>query len=135
MDDATSNSALSCPACRVLDRADGVEDGKLYKTERYPVGNERHIAAAIKRSEDRVADRITAFAGSLNCVYSHAVWLGVWIAINVWLLGVALKFDKSPFGLLTMLVSLEAIFLATFVMVSQNRRAARSDLRIDLVFE
>src|SRR5436190_11303435 len=57
------------PACRVIDRADGVEDGKLYKTEHYPVGSERHVVAAIKRSEDRVADRITAFAGSLNFVY------------------------------------------------------------------
>src|SRR5690349_5784339 len=135
MDDPISQSPLSCPACRVLDRADGVEDGKLYKTEHYPVGNERHIAAAIKRSEDRVADRITGFAGSLNFVYIHTVWFGVWIAINVGLLGAALKFDKFPFGLLTMVVSLEAIFLATFVMVSQNRQAARSDIRSDLDFE
>ena len=47
----------------------------------------------------------------------------------------ALKFDEFPFGLLTMVVSLEAIFLSTFVMVSQNRQAARSDIRSDLDFE
>jgi len=135
MDDAISKSSLSCPACRVIDRADGVEDGKLYKTEHYPVGSERHVVAAIKRSEDRVADRSTAFAGSLNFVYIHTVWFAVWIAINIGLLGAALKFDEFPFGLLTMVVSLEAIFLATFVMVSQNRQAARSDIRSDLDFE
>ena len=135
MDDATSQPLLACPACRVIDRADGVEDGKLYKTEHYPVGNERRIAAAIKRSEDRVADRITAFAGSLNFVYIHTAWFAVWILINIGLLGAALEFDEFPFGLLTMVVSLEAIFLATFVMVSQNRQAARSDLRSDLDFE
>src|SRR6266478_4077785 len=135
MDEPVSGSVVSCPACRVIDRADGVEDGKLYKTEHYPVGSERHVVAAIKRSEDRVADRITAFAGSLNFVYIHTAWFAVWIAINIGLLGAALKFDAFPFGLLTMVVSLEAIFLATFVMVSQNRQAARSDIRSDLDFE
>jgi uncharacterized membrane protein len=135
MDEPVSGSTISCPACRVLDRADGVEDGKLYKSEHYPVGNERRIVAAIKRSEDRVADRVTAFAGSLNFVYIHTAWFAVWIAINAGLVGASAVFDKFPYGLLTMVVSLEAIFLATFVMVSQNRQAARSDIRSDLDFE
>ena len=135
MDDSGSKAPLACPACRVIDRADGVEDGKLYKSEHYPVGNERRIVARIKRTEDHVADRVTAFAGSLNFVYIHTAWFAIWIAINVGLLGAALKFDEFPFGLLTMVVSLEAIFLATFVMVSQNRQAARSDIRSDLDFE
>jgi len=135
MDDSGSKAPLACPACRVIDRADGVEHGKLYKSAHYPVGNERRIVARIKRTEDRVADRVTAFAGSLNFVYIHTAWFAVWIAINVGLLGAALKFDEFPFGLLTMVVSLEAIFLATFVMVSQNRQAARSDIRSDLDFE
>jgi uncharacterized membrane protein len=135
MDDSGSTSPLACPACRVIDRADGVEDGKLYKTEHYPVGNERRIVSSIKRNEDRVADRVTTFAGSLNFVYIHTAWFAIWIAINVGLVGAALKFDEFPFGLLTMVVSLEAIFLSTFVMVSQNRQAARSDIRSDLDFE
>ena len=135
MDEHVSGPALSCPACQVLDRADGVEDGKLYKSEHYPVGNERRIVAAIKRTEDRFADRVTAFAGSLNFVYIHTAWFAVWIAVNAGLLGASLVFDAFPYGLLTMVVSLEAIFLATFVMVSQNRQAARSDIRSDLDFE
>jgi len=56
-------------------------------------------------------------------------------ALNIGLLGVAHEFDPYPFGLLTMVVSLEAIFLATFVMVSQNRQAARSDIRSQVDFE
>jgi uncharacterized membrane protein len=135
MDEPVDGSVVSCAACRVIDRADGIEDGKLYKSEHYPVGNERRIVTAIKRSEDRFADRITAFAGSLNFVYIHAVWFGIWIAINAGLVGAGLIFDEFPYGLLTMVVSLEAIFLATFVMVSQNRQAARSDIRSDLDFE
>jgi uncharacterized membrane protein len=135
MDQPVSGSVVSCPACRVIDRADGIEDGKLYKAEHYPVGNERRIVVSIKRSEDRLADRVTSFAGSLNFVYIHAVWFGIWIAINAGLLGASVVFDAFPYGLLTMVVSLEAIFLATFVMVSQNRQAARSDIRSDLDFE
>jgi uncharacterized membrane protein len=119
----------------VIDQADGVEDGKLYKTANYTVGNERRIVARIKRTEDRVADRVTTFAGSLNFVYIHAVWFGLWIAVNAGVLGASIVFDEFPYGLLTMVVSLEAIFLATFVMVSQNRQAARSDIRSDLDFE
>jgi uncharacterized membrane protein len=135
MNDAAAGAALTCPACRIIDRADGVEDGKLYKAEHYPIANERRIVTAIKRSEDRVADRVTAFAGSLSFVYIHAAWFGFWIAVNAGLFGASLIFDEFPYGLLTMVVSLEAIFLATFVMVSQNRQAARSDIRSDLDFE
>jgi uncharacterized membrane protein len=62
--------------------------------------------------QDRIADAITRFAGSMPFVYVHIVWFGLWIALGV---------EKFPFGLLTMLVSLEAIFLSTFVMISQNR--------------
>ncbi|GAC1595029.1 MAG: hypothetical protein NVS3B21_17720 [Acidimicrobiales bacterium] len=119
----------------MIDQADGVEDGNLFKIEHYSFGNERHLVAAIKRSQDRLADQITAFAGSLNFVYIHTVWFGIWILINAGALGASLIFDSFPYGLLTMVVSLEAIFLATFVMVSQNRQAARSDIRSDLDFE
>jgi uncharacterized membrane protein len=71
----------------------------------------------------------------LNFVYIHTAWFGLWIAINAGLFGASLVFDDFPYGLLTMVVSLEAIFLSTFVLVSQNRQAARSDIRSDLDFE
>jgi uncharacterized membrane protein len=132
---STTNSPLNCPACRVIDQADGVEDGNLYKVEHYRTRDERTLLDALMRAQDRAADRITSFAGSLNFVYLHSVWFGIWILINVGILGASLKFDKFPFGLLTMIVSLEAIFLSTFVMVSQNRQAARADIRSELDFE
>ena len=66
--------------------------------------------------ENRVADRITAFAGSMRFVYIHILWFGCWIGFGV---------EHYPFGLLTMIVSLEAIFLSTFVMISQNRADAK----------
>ena len=126
---------LECPACRIIDRADGVEDGRLYRIEALKIGNERRIVSALKRTQDHVADRVTSFAGSLNFVYIHTIWFGIWITINAGAVGASLVFDEFPYGLLTMVVSLEAIFLSTFVMVSQNRQAARSDIRADLDFE
>jgi uncharacterized membrane protein len=131
----TQHTRLTCPACRVIDQADGVEDGNLFPVLAKRVGDERRIIEALKRAEDRAADRITRFAGSLSFVYIHSAWFGVWIALNVGLVGSGLAFDKFPFGLLTMIVSLEAIFLATFVMVSQNRQADRADIRSQLDFE
>lgn len=63
------------------------------------------------------------------------MWFGIWILLNIGVLSASAVFDKFPFGLLTMIVSLEAIFLSTFVMVSQNRQAARADVRSQLDFE
>ena len=131
----THDDTHACPACQIIDRADGVEDGNLYKVEHYKTRNEQALIRALMRAQDRAADEITNFAGSLKFVYIHSVWFGIWIAVNVGALGASLKFDKFPFGLLTMIVSLEAIFLSTFVMVSQNRQAARADVRSQLDFE
>jgi uncharacterized membrane protein len=96
---------------------------------------ERVVFARMRSTQDRVADAITAFAGTMLFVYLHALWFAVWIALNEGLLGKAGIFDPYPYGLLTMIVSLEAIFLSTFVMVSQNRQAARENVRADLDFE
>jgi uncharacterized membrane protein len=85
-----------------------------------------------RRLQDRVADRITAFAGSMPFVYLHVLWFTGWILVNSF--GPA-RFDPYPYGLLTLVVSLEAIFLSTFVMLSQNREALRSDLRSEIDFE
>ena len=123
-----------CAACRLLDGVDGTVDGTFG-----PIGavarSEHGFRNIVRRAENRSADRITSFAGSMRFVYIHIVWFAVWVAINVGLAGLGWEFDKFPFGLLTMVVSLEAIFLATFVMISQNRSAARADLRSELDFE
>ena len=89
----------------------------------------------IRKAENRVSDKITAFAGTMRFVYIHSVWFGLWIAINLGLLGAALIFDEYPFGLLTLIVSLEAIFLSTFVMISQNRQAKSAEIRSNLDYK
>jgi uncharacterized membrane protein len=81
--------------------------------------------------QDRLADGLTRFSGNMWFVYVHIAWFGWWIAQNLGLIGHS-RFDPFPFGLLTLIVSLEAIFLATFVLISQNRAAAVADMRADL---
>ncbi|MEU6064151.1 MULTISPECIES: DUF1003 domain-containing protein [Streptomyces] len=96
---------------------------------------EQDVLARIRGTEDKIADAITAFAGTMLFVYLHALWFTVWIVFNEGAFGQEAVWDPFPFGLLTMIVSLEAIFLSTFVMVSQNRQAARENVRADLDFE
>ena len=72
--------------------------------------------------ENRVADMITRFAGSMLFVYLHIIWFATWIGLRV---------ERYPFGLLTMIVSLEAIFLSTFVMISQNRADEKRQVLAD----
>jgi len=82
--------------------------------------DERHRRALVL--SDHVANLITAFSGSMAYVGIHIIWFGAWIVLN---LGFITAFDPFPFSLLTMIVSLEAIFLASFVLISQNKRPSR----------
>lgn len=90
------------------------------------------LKAAKRRSvQDRMADAITSFSGRMVFVYVHIVWFGIWILLNTGRAGVH-PFDPFPYGLLTMVVSLEAIFLSTFVLISQNRLSDEAERRADL---
>jgi len=90
--------------------------------------NQRHhpvVLEEAKRRGDklqlRLADHITAFAGSMNFVWIHAALFAVWMVV----------LEKSPWPTLTLVVSLEAIFLSTFVMIGQNRQAAFQQAKAD----
>jgi len=81
-----------------------------------------HARKRAESVQNRIADRITDFAGSMAFVYLHILWFSSWIGFGV---------EKYPYGLLTMIVSLEAIFLSTFVMISQNRADAKRQVPAD----
>lgn len=83
---------------------------------------------------ERLTDWIAWFSGSLQFLALTAVWFAVWIAVNTLPLGLPV-FDPFPFGLLTMIVSLEAIFLSCFVLISQNRQAEKDHLRSDVEYD
>jgi len=78
-----------------------------------------HVERRKSRIQDRLADSITRFAGSMSFVFVHVVWFAAWITLDV---------ERFPYGLLTMIVSLEAIFLSTFLLISQNRADERRQL-------
>ena len=94
---------------------------------------QRQVSEA-QTAEGRMGDAITSFAGSMAFVYIHTVWFGLWILLNIGLIHIPRisEFDPFPFGLLTLIVSLEAIFLSTFVLISQNRLSCASERRAEL---
>jgi uncharacterized membrane protein len=101
---------------------------------------ERNIKALLARRQDeenrkgleeRLADRITRFTGSMRFVYIHLFIFGFWIVINIGWIPFVPRFDPS-LVILAMVASVEAIFLSTFVLITQNRMAALADKRADL---
>lgn len=84
-----------------------------------------------RRRSDRIADGVTGFTGSMRFVYIHLVLFGSWIFINLGIVPGLPRFDPS-FVILAMVASVEAIFLSTFVLISQNRMSELADRRADL---
>jgi uncharacterized membrane protein len=82
----------------------------------------KHAEEQAAVTQNKIADAITRFSGSMTFVYIHILWFGAWIGLGV---------ESYPYGLLTMIVSLEAIFLSTFVMISQNRADAKRQVIAD----
>jgi uncharacterized membrane protein len=122
------NAARQTTAAAVTDRRGATMERRLelnHPSHRILEPNpalRRQAEARAKSFENRVSDRITEFAGSMPFVYIHIAWFGCWIALGV---------EEYPYGLLTMIVSLEAIFLSTFVMISQNRADAKRQALAD----
>jgi uncharacterized membrane protein len=81
---------------------------------------------------DRISDAITRFSGSGSFIILHVLWFAAWIIANMGLISGISPFDPFPFNFLTLIVSLEAIFLSTFVLMSQNRMSHQADKRAHL---
>jgi len=91
----------------------------------------RLFADGERSLQDRAADAVTDFSGSMAFVHLHIVWFALWILVNTGRIGLPV-FDPFPYGLLTMIVSLEAIFLSTLVLITQNRQGEEIRHRADL---
>jgi uncharacterized membrane protein len=85
-----------------------------------------HFEERAQSFQNRLADLITRFAGSMPFIYVHIAWFTAWIALGV---------EDFPYGLLTMIVSLEAVFLSTFVMIAQNRADEKRQIIADQEWE
>jgi uncharacterized membrane protein len=115
---ASSDRAVSA---QPLLRGDLLERASHISLEPNPALAEQAKRRA-ENVQNRIADQITAFSGSMRFVYLHILWFASWIGFGV---------EKYPYGLLTMIVSLEAIFLSTFVLISQNRTDAKRQVIAD----
>ena len=116
---------------RQLDRCENPQLADVVERNIRLIDEHRREAEHEKGIQDRLADWLTGWAGSMSFVALHAAWFAGWILWNEAGIG-GTPFDPFPFGLLTTIVSLEAIFLSTFVLVSQNRQAELADRRSEL---
>lgn len=125
----SSQPAASTPRAGVPD--DGALAGVMDRNIQTLLERRRHVERQ-KSTGDRLADAITRFTGSMRFVYIHVVVFGLWTVINAgWLPLPIPRFDPT-FVLLATWASVEAIFLSTFVLISQNRMAARAEQRAEL---
>lgn len=131
-----AQNTVICPQCGGSNTADAVfcanpECHKALGEFRYA---EEEIARE-SRVHEKIADRVAAFIGNPYFIVIHAVWFLLWIAANTGLITVSRMFDVYPFGLLGILLSIEAIFITGFLLISQNRQGAHADKRSELDYE
>lgn len=108
------------------------EENRWYATNEFVYFLSKNINIEFEKIQGasiKVADAITEYAGTVGFFMLHVLWFAIWILVNRGVFGQEHVFDPFPFGLLTMIVSLEAIFLSTFILMSQNVAAKKSELR------
>ena len=87
------------------------------------------------RVHERIADRVAGFIGNPYFIVVHAVWFLLWIGVNTGAIRFSPMFDMYPFGLLGIILSIEAIFITGFLLISQNRQGKHADKRAELDYE
>jgi uncharacterized membrane protein len=122
--------SVPCEACAKNGKAN-----TWVKTSKRILTISKNVAKEFEKKRtitQRISDWITEFCGSMPFVYLHVIWFVLWILLNVVMFAFFGIFDPYPYGLLTMIVSLEAILLSTFILISQNRQAEKADMRSEM---
>lgn len=130
------SAPITCPACGGINPPDSVFCGSpaCHKA----LGEFRFVREEILATSgwhERLADRVTAFVGKPHFLVVHALWFLVWVGLNTGLFAVVVHFDDYPFGLLSFILAIEAIFITGFLLISNNRQSAHADLRGELDYE
>jgi uncharacterized membrane protein len=123
----------------VCENCQGGNDQQWYRTNELLHFVTKNLNTEFDRVESiglKISDIISQFSGSIAFVIVHIFWFWAWIHMNTGgaLFGIS-NFDPYPFGLLTMIVSLEAIILSTFILITQNRQSQKSELRAELDYQ
>ena len=129
-------AALRCPACGGANAPDAVfcanaECGKALG----PFAYVREELAQRARWHERLADRVAAFVGRPQFILAHTLWFAAWLAVNTGVVAFVARFDDYPYSLLGLIISVEAIFITGFLLISQNRQSAHADKRAELDYE
>ncbi len=127
---------IICPVCGGSNAADAVfcANPVCHKA----LGEFRYVTEEIKREtrpHERIADSVTSFIGRPHFLVVHTVWFALWVAINTGFFMIAGRFDEYPFSLLGIVLSIEAIFITGFLLISQNRQSAHADKCAELDYE
>ncbi len=112
-----------------------IREADLLLRDRVVARNVNEEMGAPSGFGEKLSDFLTQVAGDIRFVYFNFSWFAIWIILNTSIIPGLEAFDPFPFGLLTMMVSLEAIFLSLFVLISQNRQTAREKVRNDIEYE
>jgi len=88
-----------------------------------------------RRPHEKIADRVSGLIGHPYFLVVHTMWFALWVAVNTGFIMIARRFDEPPFSLLGILLSIEAIFITGFILISQNRQNAHADKRAELDYE
>jgi len=133
---AACAEATLCPACGGANAHDAVfcENTACGKA----LGPFPYVAEELEeraRWHERLADRVSAFIGRPQFLLAHTVWFAAWLAVNTGLVAVVAKFDDYPYDLLALALSVEALFITGFILISQNRQTAHAEKRAELDYE
>jgi len=133
---ASAKAPIVCPVCRGENPHDAVFCGN--PVCRKALGEFRYVREellAAARWYETIADRVTGFVGKPHFLAVHALWFAAWVGLNTGLVAMMTHFDEYPFGLLGIILSIEAIFITGFLLISQNRQNAHADKRAELDYE
>jgi uncharacterized membrane protein len=124
---------ITCPVCQGENPEDAVfcQNPVCHKA----LGEFAFVTAANSSWLERLADRVTRFAGQPHFITVHTLWFGGWIALNTGALAIFGIFDAYPYSLLGIVLAIEAILITSFLLISQNRQNVYTDKRAELDYE
>jgi uncharacterized membrane protein len=133
---ATPEQAIVCPACGGVNPADAVFCGntKCHKA----LGGFRYVLEEVEADSSRIerlADHVTDFVGKPHFITIHVVWFLIWAALNSGLIAFIVVFDVYPYGLLGIILGIEASLITSFLLISNNRQNAHAEKRAELDYE
>ena len=131
-----ASPSITCPACGGTNASDAIFCAN--PDCRKALGEFRYVQeefSAESRWHETVAARVAAFVGHPYYIVLHVIWFAAWIAVNAGFVMVGRRFDDYPFSLLGILISIEAIFVTGFLLITQNRQTEHADKRAELDYE